>query len=291
MRRRMARASRIVKNVIGYGMRVMGPVLVLLGAAIIATVVYVHFTVILPYHVRDAGLGWLLFHLALDALLMTKIAAHYTLAVFTAPGQPKEDDLTPEEVDELRQWGMDGWCNKCNLPKPARTHHCSYCNRCVLAFDHHCPWIANCVGFHNYKHFVFFVASTWAGCLYIVLMSLPAMMSSPSELWGPGEERTHVIFCFIIGIALLVALGVLLIWHIYLSMTAQTTVEFYLNTRFDDQTSQNLFDLGSWRKNVIMAFGDPGWMGSCWIFHPLGGGPRPGDGITWRIQPTLGHFL
>ena len=76
------------------------------------------------------------------------------------------------------------------------------------------------------------------------------MMSSPSELWGPGEERTHVIFCFIVGIALLVALGVLLIWHMYLSMTAQTTVEFYLNTRFDDQASQNLFDLVSWRKNV-----------------------------------------
>lgn len=46
------------------------------------------------------------------------------------------------------------FCDRCQLVKPDRAHHCSVCGVCVLKFDHHCPWINNCVNFSNYKFFV-----------------------------------------------------------------------------------------------------------------------------------------
>lgn len=49
------------------------------------------------------------------------------------------------------------YCEKCNLIKPDRCHHCSICGMCVLRMDHHCPWINNCVSFTNYKFFVLFL--------------------------------------------------------------------------------------------------------------------------------------
>ena len=29
-------------------------------------------------------------------------------------------------------------CSKCNIIKPARTHHCQICDKCVFHMDHHC---------------------------------------------------------------------------------------------------------------------------------------------------------
>lgn len=31
-------------------------------------------------------------------------------------------------------------CNKCNVMRPKRSHHCSRCGHCVRRMDHHCPW-------------------------------------------------------------------------------------------------------------------------------------------------------
>lgn len=229
------RIAIVIKQLTRIFMLVLGPVLVVLGVTLISVIVYVHFTITLPYHLQEAHLAWKALHWIVSCWLVVKITTHYIMVVFTKPGRPREEDLTPEEVEELKVCGFEGWCQKCNLPKPARTHHCSYCNQCVLVFDHHCPWVANCIGFRNYKHFVFFIASTYAGCSYVVLMAFPAMLSSSSFLWGPGEEKTMVIFCFIISLSVALGLALLLSWHIYLAATAQTTVEFYANySHFDD---------------------------------------------------------
>lgn len=38
---------------------------------------------------------------------------------------------------ERQHWEL---CNKCNLMRPKRSHHCSRCGHCVRKMDHHCPW-------------------------------------------------------------------------------------------------------------------------------------------------------
>jgi len=61
-----------------------------------------------------------------------------------APTQQKhrrEEDVYPS-VDAT-------YCNKCDIRRPPRCHHCRHCNRCVLQFDHHCIWLNNCVGYNN----------------------------------------------------------------------------------------------------------------------------------------------
>jgi hypothetical protein len=121
-----------------WAMRAMGPLLVLLGSSIIALVVYVYFTSVLPVHA--AAWPWAApLHWALALYLLARISIHYALAVMTPPGSPRVSDMTDEEVEQLRTAGFEAWCRKCELPKPPRTHHCSFCGKCVLGFDHHCP--------------------------------------------------------------------------------------------------------------------------------------------------------
>lgn len=36
--------------------------------------------------------------------------------------------------------GSVRFCEKCQIIKPDRGHHCSVCGMCVLKMDHHCPW-------------------------------------------------------------------------------------------------------------------------------------------------------
>ncbi|XP_063042827.1 palmitoyltransferase ZDHHC21 [Engraulis encrasicolus] len=65
------------------------------------------------------------------------------------PGRIPQDPHIPHAE-------RDGWelCNKCNLMRPLRSHHCSRCRHCVRRMDHHCPWINNCVGEDNHWLFL-----------------------------------------------------------------------------------------------------------------------------------------
>uniref|UniRef100_A0A3B3R3J9 Palmitoyltransferase n=2 Tax=Paramormyrops kingsleyae TaxID=1676925 RepID=A0A3B3R3J9_9TELE len=51
------------------------------------------------------------------------------------PGRLPQNPHIPHS--EREQWEL---CNKCNLMRPKRSHHCSRCGHCVRRMDHHCPW-------------------------------------------------------------------------------------------------------------------------------------------------------
>uniref|UniRef100_A0A8C5SR97 Palmitoyltransferase n=1 Tax=Laticauda laticaudata TaxID=8630 RepID=A0A8C5SR97_LATLA len=68
--------------------------------------------------------------------------------------------------------GAIRYCDRCQLIKPDRCHHCSVCDKCILKMDHHCPWVNNCVGFSNYKFFLLFLAYSLLYCLFIFATEL-----------------------------------------------------------------------------------------------------------------------
>jgi hypothetical protein len=92
----------------GFGMRALGPCLVVLGVAILCIVAYVQFVSIIP--LLPSWSRWL--HVALSLYLMVRILAHYTLVVFTKPGSPTPKDLTEEEIADLRSSPFEGYCSK-----------------------------------------------------------------------------------------------------------------------------------------------------------------------------------
>ncbi|KAK0094613.1 hypothetical protein PV326_010468 [Microctonus aethiopoides] len=68
--------------------------------------------------------------------------------------------------------GAIRFCDKCQIIKPDRAHHCSVCRSCVLKMDHHCPWVNNCVAYHNYKFFILFLAYALLYCVFIAVTTL-----------------------------------------------------------------------------------------------------------------------
>ncbi|CAM9124158.1 unnamed protein product [Laminaria digitata] len=160
-----------------------------------------------------------------------------------------------------------GYCKKCKEPKPARAHHCHVCDQCIVNMDHHCPWMNNCVGYLNYRYFVLFLLYMFVGCVYAVLISAPhflAMANNTGRHRKPTASETKaqsaVMLTFVLALSVGIAISVLLGWHIYLVLTAQTTIEFYQNQTNRSRSRQwgevwsNPFDVG-YKGNWQQVFG------------------------------------
>lgn len=228
IRQRLLLCALCVERAVDLTLRVTGPCYVLLANVLISAVVYVFYTVLLPlrHPITTSPLTGAL-HASVGVILVINILFNYFSCIFTNPGEPPavlhaETALDAEIAEKYARW-----CKKCRKPKPVFAHHCHVCNRCVTRMDHHCPWMANCVGHYNYRYFFNFLWWLWLGCLYASFMAAPPIPQPTLT----ASERTGLLFTFIISVAIFLALSCLMGWHVYLVLTAQTTIEFYNNQR------------------------------------------------------------
>jgi len=250
----------------------------LLALGLISGVVYVYLYHIVPILMATSlvfaacttvvGL-WILFNLIFN----------YYHCVTTSPGYTNKSESSSSENNALMQDGGDiesqtdnttvtNMCKKCQAPKPARAHHCHVCKRCVLAMDHHCPWMANCVGFYNYRYFFLFLHYMFWGCFFIVLVTAPLLYNGGSYFGGvTSQSRVNwvyhagaIMFPFTICLSVGIAVFLLYSWHVYLVLSAQTTIEFYQNQMAKSQLRKkgevwsNKYDEGR-KKNFEAIFG------------------------------------
>ncbi|KAK7817775.1 hypothetical protein U0070_018988 [Myodes glareolus] len=151
--------------------------------------------------------------------------------------------------------GAIRYCDRCQLIKPDRCHHCSVCDKCILKMDHHCPWVNNCVGFSNYKFFLLFLAYSLLYCLFIAATDLQYFI----RFWTNGlpdtQAKFHIMFLFFAAAMFSVSLSSLFGYHCWLVSKNKSTLEAFRNPVFRHGTDKNGFSLG-FSKNMLQVFGD-----------------------------------
>ena len=188
------------------------------------------------------------------------------------------------------------YCRYSKQPKPPRSHYDHVTKSLVLNMDHYCPWMFNCVGYFNYRYFCNFLWFTVLGLLYgAVICCKPFLYMSGAEYReqvkasshssSSGEavtramlrgvsgttvrhlksnsyiptpnERTPIALGFMVCLCLGCAVGCLLAFHVYLTLTAQTTIDFHGNwaKRKKKKGWTNPYSAGSWKMNWEMVYG------------------------------------
>lgn len=116
------------------------------------------------------------------------------------------------------------FCSSCNDWRPPRSFHCSICNNCILIHDHHCKWLGNCIGFRNYKYFFNFLLFGSISCIYLSVMSY-------YKVFKNGFNYPVSLFIAILSNLIMLYPLLLLLFHIYLLFTQQTTREFLRDSK------------------------------------------------------------
>jgi hypothetical protein len=90
------------------------------------------------------------------------------------------------------------------------------------------------VGYLNYRYFVNFLLYVCIGMLYGALLSVRSFLSmsfrpkAVSAVWRPERgDETAVAFSFMLCLSVGLAVACLGGFHLYLLLTAQTTIEFH----------------------------------------------------------------
>lgn len=244
----------------------------LIGAAIVF-VAGLYAGVLRPLLAANLSASALVAHTTASVALLLSAAVNYAAVVTTPAGSPSETlspaDPTghaavPLHLDTGARTSSETWrhCKVCRAPKPPRAHHCSTCGVCVLRMCHHCPAVARCVGLRNYGWYFRFITVACAGCVYLAGTCMWLQKTAGRSL---SSNMADVVFLsMLISMAVAVAVGVLSVWHTYLILTGQTTIECYENwavhRRGDAPPSWTRwggpFDAGL-KCNVRDAFGDP----------------------------------
>ncbi|XP_075040533.1 palmitoyltransferase ZDHHC15 [Mixophyes fleayi] len=227
----------------------------------------------------------------------------YWKAIFTSPKQPTKKFLLPyaekerydnEERPEVQKQilaefakklpvytrtgsGAVRFCDRCQVVKPDRCHHCSVCGMCVLKMDHHCPWVNNCIGFSNYKFFLLFLAYSMLYCLYIGSTVFKYFLLYWTGELTNNRAKFHVLFLLFVSLMFFISLMFLFGYHCWLVGLNRTTLEAFSVPVFHSGPDKNGFHLG-FRRNLEQVFGK---QTNLWLIPVL---TSIGDGLSFPMR-------
>lgn len=212
------------------GLRVLGYLMILLFAAIVALTYYAVVFITwgpLLFHSFLAFSIILLFHILLILLTWS-----YFMVVLNDPGSvppnwtPHQDNLPDSDLEAA----ATGYCARCLNGKPPRCHHCSICQRCVLKMDHHCIWVVNCVGARNYKFFLLFLLYTFLETTLDCLALIPSFVrffgGARNHSLSP-EGLAFIFLASILNLAFALSLLCFVVMHVSLLLSNTTSVEVH----------------------------------------------------------------
>lgn len=146
------------------------------------------------------------------------------LAFKTTITDPSDRLSIGKEVDQ----GMPtvGYCSLCQTNVFPMSKHCGSCNRCVQKFDHHCKMLNNCIGELNYKHFFALISAV------MILEIFVGIYSGIFAAFFFRQEKNGIagVCCFLIfkSLAVCIAIGYLILLHLYFSWKGITTYEYII---------------------------------------------------------------
>ncbi|XP_063088567.1 palmitoyltransferase ZDHHC20 isoform X1 [Cavia porcellus] len=295
--------------------RVVGWVPVLFIAFVVAWSYYAYvvelcvFTIEEMRKQRNEDHGKTVVYLVAFHLFFVMFVWSYWMTIFTSPATPcKEFYLSTSEKEAyekednqerqqaiLRRAARDlpiytttasrtiRYCEKCQLIKPDRTHHCSACDTCVLKMDHHCPWVNNCVGFSNYKFFMLFLLYSLLYCLFVATTVLEYFIkfwtlcrrksteNCPKNELTDTRAKFHVLFLFFVSAMFFISVLSLFSYHCWLVGKNRTTIESFRAPTFSYGPDGNGFSLG-YTKNWRQVFGEEKKYWLLPVFSSLGDG-------------------
>eukprot|EP01118_Nematostelium_gracile_P008101 TRINITY_DN2666_c0_g1_i1.p1 TRINITY_DN2666_c0_g1~~TRINITY_DN2666_c0_g1_i1.p1 ORF type:complete len:302 (-),score=41.74 TRINITY_DN2666_c0_g1_i1:22-927(-) len=166
-------------------------------------------------------------------LVLTTIALYFQTGIDPGYLRKKEDELDHLGTDHddrthilIPNEDDDGnhFCKECNIQQPLRTKHCNKCDRCVLRFDHHCFFIGNCVGMNNHRVFMWYLLSQTITILWGLILSFNGFQKTKGKEDWFELNLVILVVTMILLIFFFLPFG-LLIFHVYLMITNQTTWE------------------------------------------------------------------
>lgn len=126
-----------------------------------------------------------------------------------------------------------------------KSKHCRRCDKCVAGFDHHCAFLNNCIGSRNYRCFLSLLcsaiaaAATHAGAaIYLLARSFTAAAGTRGALArsysggiGLAAFRAVAGASAVLAVSVVVLVGELLAFHVYLGWHGLSTYDHIINRR------------------------------------------------------------
>lgn len=301
-----------IKQYCGVGfqwfMRILGPIMLVIALGLITSILFTFLFFVVP-DITEGNMYIFSLHFVGGMFILINVIFNYVACAFTPPGTPPQCN-DPTAIMGQRMVTVDGkrvlqirhainiapaisyrYCRHCKCIKPPRAHHDSVTGKCVLAMDHYCPWMNNCVGYNNYRHFVLFLMYLAVGCVYVLFVTTHYFRSVyPYQRLGSfkySAVNSAILYSYTIGLSAGISVSLLGLWHLYLCLTNQTTIEFYINIEEKHDAKQrgalfkNPFDKG-WKKNLMRVFGDVVW------YHALAISFRKPPPDEWPALPHPG---